>query len=121
MFSKIYLGNVNNSFLIPSLEHTCYDIMPRSCKLVVFDTRLQARKAFHALIANSVRSAPLWDSDLSSYVGMLTVTDFIRVILKTHKYVLTLCLYAKVGEPITGDSRDYPSLTFLMPYLSLLH
>jgi len=67
-------------------EHTCYDIMPTSCKLVVFDTHLLAKKAFHALIANAVRSAPLWNPVISCYVGMLTVTDFIKVILIAHRW-----------------------------------
>ncbi|XP_009858589.2 uncharacterized protein LOC100186700 [Ciona intestinalis] len=66
-------------------EHTCYDIMPTSCKLIVFDTRLQASKAFHALLSNCVRSAPLWDSTASCYVGMLTVTDFINMIITCHR------------------------------------
>ena len=66
--------------------------MPTSCKLVVFDTALQARKAFHALISNAVRSAPLWDSHTQSYVGVLTVTDFINVIIRAHRLVsLQLC------------------------------
>jgi len=66
-------------------EHTCYDIMPTSCKLVIFDTRLTARKAFDGLISNAVRSAPLWDSVACQYVGMLTVTDFMNLIIVYHR------------------------------------
>ena len=66
--------------------------MPTSCKLVVFDTHLSASKAFNALIANAVRSAPLWDPDISCYVGMLTVTDFIKVILKADRWGLNVFL-----------------------------
>ncbi|XP_008582708.1 PREDICTED: 5'-AMP-activated protein kinase subunit gamma-3 [Galeopterus variegatus] len=64
-------------------EHTCYDAMATSSKLVVFDTTLQIKKAFFALVANGLRAAPLWDSKKQSFVGMLTITDFILVL---HRY-----------------------------------
>uniref|UniRef100_A0A3Q2P053 Protein kinase, AMP-activated, gamma 3b non-catalytic subunit n=1 Tax=Fundulus heteroclitus TaxID=8078 RepID=A0A3Q2P053_FUNHE len=49
-------------------SHSCYDAMPRSSKLVIFDTTLQVKKAFFALVANGVRAAPLWDSKLQCFV-----------------------------------------------------
>ena len=33
-------------------EHRCYDLIPTSAKLVVFDTKLSVKKAFYALVAN---------------------------------------------------------------------
>ncbi|XP_048474541.1 5'-AMP-activated protein kinase subunit gamma-2-like [Rhincodon typus] len=53
-------------------SHKCYDIVPTSSKLVVFDTSLQVKKAFFALVANGVRAAPLWESKKQSFVGKLT-------------------------------------------------
>ncbi|NXJ48258.1 AAKG3 kinase, partial [Spizaetus tyrannus] len=64
-------------------SHCCYDAIPTSCKLVVFDTSLEIKKAFVALVANGVRAAPLWDSKTQSFVGMLTITDFINIL---HRY-----------------------------------
>ncbi|XP_009707385.1 PREDICTED: 5'-AMP-activated protein kinase subunit gamma-3-like, partial [Cariama cristata] len=65
-------------------SHCCYDAIPTSCKLVVFDISLeQIKKAFVALVANGVRAAPLWDSKTQSFVGMLTITDFINIL---HRY-----------------------------------
>ncbi|XP_007501773.2 5'-AMP-activated protein kinase subunit gamma-3 isoform X2 [Monodelphis domestica] len=64
-------------------EHNCYDAMATSSKLVIFDTMLEIKKAFFALVANGVRAAPLWDSQKQSFVGMLTITDFILVL---HRY-----------------------------------
>ncbi|XP_014893631.1 5'-AMP-activated protein kinase subunit gamma-1 isoform X1 [Poecilia latipinna] len=61
-------------------SHTCYDAIPISCKLVIFDTTLQVKKAFFALVANGLRAAPLWDSKLQRFVGMLTITDFINIL-----------------------------------------
>uniref|UniRef100_A0A8C6PMG2 Protein kinase, AMP-activated, gamma 3a non-catalytic subunit n=1 Tax=Nothobranchius furzeri TaxID=105023 RepID=A0A8C6PMG2_NOTFU len=61
-------------------SHSCYDAIPISCKLVIFDTTLQVKKAFFALVANGLRAAPLWDSKLQRFVGMLTITDFINIL-----------------------------------------
>ncbi|XP_007233764.2 5'-AMP-activated protein kinase subunit gamma-1 isoform X2 [Astyanax mexicanus] len=61
-------------------KHQCYDAIPTSCKLVVFDTTLPVKKAFFALVANGLRAAPLWDSKLQKFVGMLTITDFINIL-----------------------------------------
>ncbi|KAF4089511.1 hypothetical protein AMELA_G00067140 [Ameiurus melas] len=65
--------------------HKCYDLIPTSSKLVVFDTTLQVKKAFFALVANGVRAAPLWDTKEQSFVGMLTITDFIRILHRYYK------------------------------------
>uniref|UniRef100_A0A1I7VKE5 5'-AMP-activated protein kinase subunit gamma-1-like n=1 Tax=Loa loa TaxID=7209 RepID=A0A1I7VKE5_LOALO len=64
--------------------HKCYDLIPTSTKLVVFDTELTVKKAFFALIYNGVRAAPLWDSKKQEFVGMLTITDFIRILQKYY-------------------------------------
>ncbi|KAL7385903.1 hypothetical protein ABVT39_001702 [Epinephelus coioides] len=66
-------------------SHKCYDIIPTSSKLVVFDTALQVKKAFFALVANGVRAAPLWDTEKQSFVGMLTITDFIIILHRYYK------------------------------------
>uniref|UniRef100_A0A336MGR6 CSON001473 protein n=1 Tax=Culicoides sonorensis TaxID=179676 RepID=A0A336MGR6_CULSO len=60
--------------------HKCYDLVPTSAKLVVFDTQLLVKKAFYALVYNGVRAAPLWDSERQEFVGMLTITDFIKIL-----------------------------------------
>ena len=71
--------------------HTCYDLIPTSAKLVVFDIQLMVKKAFFALVYNGVRAAPLWDSSSQKFVGMFTVTDFIRILhmyYKSNKLVM---------------------------------
>jgi len=65
--------------------HKCYDLIPTSAKLVVFDTELLVKKAFFALVYNGVRAAPLWDSKKQKFVGMLTITDFIRILQMYYK------------------------------------
>lgn len=66
-------------------SQTCYSIIPSSTKIVVLDTRLRVKKAFFALVANGIRSAPLWDSRFQEFVGMLTITDFIRILRYHYK------------------------------------
>ncbi|KAJ3355254.1 hypothetical protein HDU91_005687 [Kappamyces sp. JEL0680] len=65
----------------PLLDYTCYDVLPASFKVIVFDHSLLLKKALSALLQHGVQSAPIWDSNQHKYVGMLTVTDFIRLIL----------------------------------------
>lgn len=43
------------------------------------------KKAFFALVTNGVRAAPLWDSKKQSFVGMLTITDFINILHRYYK------------------------------------
>jgi 5'-AMP-activated protein kinase regulatory gamma subunit len=62
--------------------HKCYDIIPTSSKLIVFDTELQVSKAFFALVYNGVRAAPIYDSKEQDFIGMLTITDFIQILNK---------------------------------------
>uniref|UniRef100_UPI00358FCB4A 5'-AMP-activated protein kinase subunit gamma-1-like isoform X1 n=1 Tax=Myxine glutinosa TaxID=7769 RepID=UPI00358FCB4A len=62
---------------------SCYEVIPTSSKLVVFDTSLQVKKAFFALVASGVRAAPLWDTKKQEFVGMLTISDFINIL---HRY-----------------------------------
>ncbi|UJR30366.1 hypothetical protein I4U23_017901 [Adineta vaga] len=66
-------------------NHTCYDIMPKSSKLVIFDTQLAVKKAFYALVYNGVRAAPLWDTKRQKFTGILTITDFILILEKYYK------------------------------------
>ena len=55
-------------------------MIPDSGKIVVLDTGLAVKAAFRALIENHIKSAPLWDSQIGDYVGMITVTDFIAIL-----------------------------------------
>ena len=62
-------------------DHSCYEILPVSFKVLIFDHKLLVKKALAALLQHSVPSAPLWDSLNHQFIGMLTVTDFIQLVL----------------------------------------
>ncbi|KAI9023632.1 hypothetical protein CLU79DRAFT_749439 [Phycomyces nitens] len=61
-------------------EHTAYDVLPVSYRLVVFDTSLLVKRALTALMQNGIVSAPLWSSKTQKFAGMLMVADFIKLI-----------------------------------------
>ncbi|XP_028322683.1 5'-AMP-activated protein kinase subunit gamma-1 isoform X2 [Gouania willdenowi] len=114
-------------------SHHCYDAIPTSCKLVIFDTKLQVKKAFFALVANGVRAAPLWDSKLQSFVGMLTITDFINILhcyykspmvqmyeLENHKIETWREIYLKYSNhfliSLPPDASLYDAIYSLLRY-----
>ncbi|XP_053327150.1 5'-AMP-activated protein kinase subunit gamma-3 [Spea bombifrons] len=85
LFQAPDLGEDAGLYMEFMMKSPCYDAIPTSCKLVVFDTSLQIKKAFLALVANGVRAAPLWDSKKHCFVGMLTITDFINILHRYYK------------------------------------
>ncbi|KAI9208802.1 uncharacterized protein BJ171DRAFT_487365 [Polychytrium aggregatum] len=62
----------------------CLHLLPPSCKVIVLDSTLPIKKALAALIQNGVQSAPIWDSSSQTFNGMLTVTDFIHLIISFY-------------------------------------
>lgn len=83
--SDISQGDGDESYAKFMKEHECYDLIPKSSKLVVFDTKLSVKKAFYALVANGLRAAPLWNTESQEFVGMLTITDFINILHTYYK------------------------------------
>uniref|UniRef100_A0A8R1DUD2 CBS domain-containing protein n=1 Tax=Caenorhabditis japonica TaxID=281687 RepID=A0A8R1DUD2_CAEJA len=64
----------------------CYEAMPSSSKMVVFDQGLIMHKAFNGLLAQSTRHVLLSDPELGGKLdGILSVTDFIKVMLKIYR------------------------------------
>ena len=65
--------------------YKCYDLIPNSTKLVALDTKLSIKKAFLALVESGVRSCPVWRSETSSFVGLVTVDDFLKIIKQSYQ------------------------------------
>ncbi|KAJ3195087.1 5'-AMP-activated protein kinase subunit gamma-2 [Irineochytrium annulatum] len=63
------------------MEAPVYDLLPRSSKLVILDKTLLVKKALAALAQHGVQSAPLWETSTQTFAGMLTVTDFINLLI----------------------------------------
>ncbi|KAB8343180.1 hypothetical protein FH972_022770 [Carpinus fangiana] len=59
---------------------TSYDVLPLSYRLIILDSRLLIKKSLNIMTQNAIVSAPLWDSQKSTFAGLLTVSDYINVI-----------------------------------------
>lgn len=55
-------------------------------QVVVFDSGLKVIHAFNALLRNEINCAPVWDSEKHKYVGMLSVTDFIDILMYSWQH-----------------------------------
>uniref|UniRef100_A0A4W4GV68 CBS domain-containing protein n=1 Tax=Electrophorus electricus TaxID=8005 RepID=A0A4W4GV68_ELEEL len=95
------------------MSHCCYDAIPTSSKLVIFDTTLQVKKAFFALVANGVRAAPLWDNKQQCFVGMLTITDFINILHRYYKSPMVQ-IYELEEHKIETWRGDFPLSSLLL-------
>eukprot|EP01061_Rhynchopus_euleeides_P019437 TRINITY_DN31919_c0_g1_i1.p1 TRINITY_DN31919_c0_g1~~TRINITY_DN31919_c0_g1_i1.p1 ORF type:complete len:395 (+),score=152.44 TRINITY_DN31919_c0_g1_i1:157-1341(+) len=63
---------------------TCYDAMSGSSQVIIIDISLPLSVAFISALENKVPYGTLWDAQKSEYVGMMTVTDYIKVLLRTR-------------------------------------
>lgn len=59
---------------------TSFDVLPVSYRLIVFDTSLLVKRALNVLLQNSIVSAPLWNSKISKFAGLLTASDFLNIV-----------------------------------------
>lgn len=59
---------------------TSYDVLPLSYRLIVFDTGLLVKKSLNTLVHQGIVSAPLWDSQSSTFAGLLTTSDYLNVV-----------------------------------------
>ncbi|XP_045760560.1 5'-AMP-activated protein kinase subunit gamma-2-like [Maniola jurtina] len=89
---QISLGGRDKTRLLLNFfkYHKCYEILPKSAKVIIFDTQFPVRKTFPTLVSHGIRSAPLWDANKKLLVGMITVTDFIRILLLHEKENLSM-------------------------------
>eukprot|EP00756_Hemistasia_phaeocysticola_P005225 Hpha_TRINITY_DN13230_c0_g2::TRINITY_DN13230_c0_g2_i1::g.154964::m.154964/K07200/PRKAG; 5'-AMP-activated protein kinase, regulatory gamma subunit len=59
----------------------CYEAMPPSAQVVMIDITLPLKVAFVSAVENRVPFATIWDPRSEKLVGMMTVTDYIKVLL----------------------------------------
>ncbi|XP_020086691.1 sucrose nonfermenting 4-like protein isoform X2 [Ananas comosus] len=61
-------------------EHTAYELLPDSGKVIALDVNLPVKQAFHILYEQGIPVAPLWDSRMGQFVGVLSPLDFILIL-----------------------------------------
>ncbi|KAL7055292.1 hypothetical protein AAHC03_024375 [Spirometra sp. Aus1] len=59
---------------------TCYDVMPKSAKLLILDSTLPIRKAIQSLTDHALDAAPVWSSRLQTYTHVLTQDICLRLL-----------------------------------------
>jgi len=65
-------------------KFTCYDLIPESGKIVIFDERLPIKHAFFALVQNDIKCAPVWSPSTRKFLGLMTVTDFANILVGSY-------------------------------------
>lgn len=72
-------------------QHTAYELLPESGKVVALDVNLPVKQAFHILHEQGISAAPLWDFGTGQFVGVLSAIDFILILteLRNHGSNLT--------------------------------
>ncbi|CAI2356645.1 unnamed protein product [Caenorhabditis sp. 36 PRJEB53466] len=64
----------------------CYEAMARNNKLIVFTNDISVRKAFNGLVYNCMRTGLVADSKTLEITGVLSVTDFIMILMMLWKF-----------------------------------
>lgn len=60
---------------------TCYDVLGTSTQVVVLDVNAPLAVAFIAAQETRVQSGVLWDPNAQSFVGVLSSTDYVKILL----------------------------------------
>ncbi|GMH10440.1 hypothetical protein Nepgr_012281 [Nepenthes gracilis] len=61
-------------------QHSAYEMLPESGKVVALDIYLPVKQAFHILYEQRIPVAPLWDFSKGHFVGVLSAIDFILIL-----------------------------------------
>ncbi|KAK6913792.1 CBS domain, partial [Dillenia turbinata] len=61
-------------------NHTAYELLPDSGKVIALDIDLPVKQAFHILYEQGIPMAPLWDLGRGQFVGVISALDFILIL-----------------------------------------
>ncbi len=65
-------------------QYQTHHLIPHSGKVVIFDSQLVVKHAFDAMVHHDLSCAPVWDSWKKKYVGLLSVSDFLDILMSTY-------------------------------------
>jgi|Transcript_22778 5'-AMP-activated protein kinase regulatory gamma subunit len=102
-----------------------FELVRISGKVVVFETNIPIQLAFYALLEHESSAAPLWDSSRREFVGLMTITDFVDILLHYHDQhgrtgaaieVLASRSIAQVlSDPVAGTLFKHATEMFAQP------
>ncbi|KAL9109834.1 MAG: hypothetical protein Q9227_005537 [Pyrenula ochraceoflavens] len=82
---------------------TSHDVLPLSFRLIVFDTGLTVKESLNLMVQNGIVSAPLWNSNASSFAGLLTTSDYMNVI---QYYYQNPAALSQIDNFLLSNLRD---------------
>ncbi|RDW94797.1 putative nuclear protein SNF4 [Coleophoma crateriformis] len=91
---------------------TSYDVLPLSFRLIILNTELLVKKSLNILLQNGIVSAPLWDSQTSTFAGLLTTSDYINVI---QYYFQNPDALSKIDQFRLSSLRDIEKAIGVLP------
>lgn len=65
-------------------QYQTHHLIPHSGKVVIFDSQLVVKHAFDGMVHHDLSCAPVWDSFKKKYVGLLSVSDFLDILMSTY-------------------------------------
>jgi len=66
-------------------EGKVIDLIPQTSKVIVLDSELQVQHAYFVLMSHGCNCGPVWDADRQRFIGLLSVSDFVDVLVNTWK------------------------------------
>jgi len=81
-----------------------YDVMAESCKVLVYDTELPFKQAYHGLVEHDTDGAPLWNNKTSSFAGCFSTTDIVD-------FMRTFYTSSSPGSPKVALTTAFSQLT----------
>lgn len=66
-------------------SHTAYDMLPESGKVLLLDGSVSAYSALRLMNANQQLAVPVWDGRGDRYLGMVTASDMLELVLLCSK------------------------------------
>jgi len=107
-------------------NHTAYELIPESGKVVVLDMDLPVRQAFHALHEQGIASAPLWDCEACTITGVISASDFIAILKRLRTSVnasgnpmseaeMDAHTIRGLREEVSAESREPKPLVYVRP------
>eukprot|EP01012_Entosiphon_sulcatum_P063993 TRINITY_DN9243_c0_g1_i1.p1 TRINITY_DN9243_c0_g1~~TRINITY_DN9243_c0_g1_i1.p1 ORF type:complete len:401 (+),score=79.74 TRINITY_DN9243_c0_g1_i1:188-1390(+) len=79
---------------------TCYEFLPNSTQTLCIDVELPLRDALTVAVENMTTFATLWDSQKQRLCGMMTVTDYVKILLHFHAHPQGLELDHFWAQPV---------------------
>ncbi|KAK8812177.1 hypothetical protein WA158_007411 [Blastocystis sp. Blastoise] len=62
-------------------NHTAYDVMSESGKLIVFNSNVPLDIAYSTMYQQNLLEALIWDSNRNEYIGILTSSDLLKALI----------------------------------------